>query len=91
VGAGRLVVYQLTVPIAEQIGVSALGRLLTPAEQEQRVLAYVAAQGRIGRRECQQVCGLSATQASRLLARLAQSGKIRPVGAGRSRVYTASG
>nr|HID14787.1 hypothetical protein [Anaerolineae bacterium] len=80
VGAGKAAVYQLTVEVAEQIGVSLLGRLLTPAEQEARVLEYVRERGQITNRECQRLCGLTSRQAGYLLSRMAQSGKLVQVG-----------
>ena len=79
--------YRLTVETAEQLGVSALGRLLMPAEQEARVLEYVRERGQITNRECQRLCGLSPYQASRLLSRMSKAGKLRAVGAGRGRAY----
>jgi len=87
--AGKGTVYQLTVETAERLGVSALGRRLTSAEQEARVLAYARERGQITNRECQRVCGLSTYQASRLLARMSNAGRLRAIGAGRSRVYAA--
>ena len=87
VGTGRAAVYQFTIEMAEQLGVSALGRLLTPAEQEARVLEYVRERGQITNRECQQVCGLGPYQASRLLSRMSNAGKLHVVGAGRGRAY----
>jgi len=87
VGTGKAAVYQLTVETAEQLDVSALGRLPTPAEQEARVLEYVQERGQITNRECQRLCGLSTYQASRLLSRMSHAGKLRAVGAGRGRAY----
>jgi ATP-dependent DNA helicase RecG len=87
VGTGKAAVYQLTVETAEQLDVSALGRLLTPAEQEARVLEYVQERGQITNRECQRLCDLSTYQASRLLSRMKNTGKFRAVGAGRGRAY----
>ena len=87
VGAGKAAVYQLTVEVAEQIEVSLLGRLLTPAEQEARVLDYVRERGQITNRECQRLCGLSPDQAFKLLARLVKVGKLKAVGEKRGRRY----
>jgi ATP-dependent DNA helicase RecG len=87
VGTGRAAVYQLTVETAEQLGVSPLGRLLTPAEQEARVLEHVREQGQITNRECQRLCGISSNQAFKLLARLVRAGKLRAVGEKRGRRY----
>jgi predicted HTH transcriptional regulator len=89
VGTGKTTVYQLTVKTAEQLDVSALGRLLTPAEQAARVLEYVQERGQITNRECQRLCGLSTYQASRLLSHMSNAGKLRAVGAGRGRAYIA--
>lgn len=87
VGTGKAAVYQLTVKVAEQIEVSLLGRLLTPAEQEVRVLEYAREQGQITNRECQRLCGLSPDQAFKLLARLVRAGKLKAVGEKRGRRY----
>ena len=87
VGTGKATVYQLTVETAEQLGVSALGRLLTPAEREARVLEYVQERGQITNRECRRVCGLSPDQAFKLLARLVEAGKLKAVGEKRGRRY----
>jgi len=83
VGTGKATVYQLTVETAEQLGVSALGRLLTPAEQEARVLEYVRERGQITNRECQRVCGLTRHQARHLLARWVETGRLKQTGQGR--------
>jgi ATP-dependent DNA helicase RecG len=90
VGTGKAAVYQLTVETAEQLDVSALGRLLTPAEQEARVLEYVQEQGQITNRECQRLCGLSPDQAFKLLARLVKAGKLKALGEKRGRRYIPS-
>jgi ATP-dependent DNA helicase RecG len=87
VGTGKAAVYQPTVETAERLGVSALGRLLTPAEQETRVLEYVQERGQITNRECRQVCGLNPDQAFKLLARLVKAGKLKAVGEKRGRRY----
>jgi len=89
VGTGRAATYQLTVETAEQLQVPTLGQLLTPEEQEARVLEYVQEQGQITNRECRQVCGLNLYQASRLLSRMTDEEKLRAVGAGRGRAYVA--
>ncbi len=90
VGTGKAAVYQLTVETAEQLDVSALGRLLTPAEQEARVLEYVQERGQITNRECQRLCGLSSDQAFKLLARLVKAGKLKALGEKRGRHYIPS-
>jgi len=87
VGTGKSARYQPTVPTAEQLGVSALGRLLTPAEQEARVLEYVRERGQITNQECRRVCGISPDQAFKLLARLVRMRKLKATGEKRSRRY----
>jgi ATP-dependent DNA helicase RecG len=47
-----------------------------PLQQEQMVLQYVEKHGRITRREAAELCRIDVRQAGRLLARLAQEGKI---------------
>ena len=85
VGTGKITVCQLTVETAELLEVSILGRLLTPSEQEERVLEYVQERGQITNRECRQVCGLRPDQAFKLSARLVKAGKLKAVGEKRGR------
>jgi ATP-dependent DNA helicase RecG len=87
VGTGKGAMYQITVETAEQLGVSALGRLLTPAEQEERVLAYVQERGQIANRECQRLCGLTRHQARHLLTRLVEAGQLKQTGQGKGTRY----
>jgi ATP-dependent DNA helicase RecG len=87
VGIGKGAVYQLTHETAEQLGVSTLGRLLTPTEQEARVLAYVQARESITNRECQRVCGLTRHQARHLLTRLVEAGQFKQTGQGKGTRY----
>jgi ATP-dependent DNA helicase RecG len=47
-----------------------------PLQQEQMVLQYVDKHGRITRKEAAELCRIDVRQAGRLLARLAQEGKI---------------
>ncbi|MGH8929812.1 MAG: hypothetical protein ACRDZO_04020 [Egibacteraceae bacterium] len=47
-----------------------------PLQQEQMVLAYVGAHGRITRAQAAELCAISPAQASRLLRRLAAQGKL---------------
>ena len=75
--------YQLTVETAEQLEISTLGRLLTPAKREERVLEYVQERGQITDRERRQVCGLTRHQARHLLARLVETGRLKQTGQGR--------
>ncbi len=56
VGAGnKCTLYQLTVETAQQLGGSAVGRLLITAEREAWGLEYMRGQGEITNREVQQV------------------------------------
>jgi predicted HTH transcriptional regulator len=56
-------------------------------EIENRVLAYVAREGKITNATCQRLCDLSPYQASRLLSRLAIEGKLKAIGERRWRYY----
>ena len=48
-----------------------------PLQQEQMVLQYVQAHGRITRREVAELCQISPDQAYRLLKRLTGQGKLK--------------
>lgn len=58
-----------------------------PLQQEQMVLQFVAAHGRITRREAAELCKLSPQQASRLLAALVERGSLRRQGKGKGSWY----
>ena len=58
-----------------------------PIQQEQMVLQYAAAHGRITRKEAVELCHLSEDQASRLLRKLVGEQKLVSTGRGRSRSY----
>ena len=58
-----------------------------PIQQEQMVLQYVRAHGRITRREAASLCQISEYQATRLLNRLVASGQLRRLGKGRATHY----
>jgi ATP-dependent DNA helicase RecG len=87
VGDSGTAMYRLTLETAERLGVSALGRLLTPAQQEGRVLAYVREHGQITNRECQRICGLSPRQAGYVLSRMARAGTLVQLGRKRGTTY----
>jgi ATP-dependent DNA helicase RecG len=87
VGTGRQAIYQLTAHIGAQLGVSPLGRLLTPKQQEERVLRYARERGKITNGECQRLCQIGVFRASRLLQRLVGEGKLTAQGTGRWRSY----
>jgi ATP-dependent DNA helicase RecG len=87
VAIGRPVVYQLTADTGEQLGVSPLGRLLTPEQQKEQVLKYVCERGEITNSECQRLCGLNRDQARYLLQRLVKDGQLVSSGRGRWMTY----
>jgi ATP-dependent DNA helicase RecG len=59
-----------------------------PLQQEQLVLNYVDAHGRITRAQAADLCALSLDQASRLLRRMTESGSLAAHGDRRSTFYT---
>ncbi|WP_322778153.1 DNA glycosylase AlkZ-like family protein [Frankia sp. Cas4] len=58
-----------------------------PLQQEQMVLSYVDAHGRITRGDVADLCALSPSQATRLLQRLADKGELVLLGAKRGAYY----
>lgn len=62
-----------------------------PLQQEQMVLQYVAAHGKITRTEAADLCSLTPDQASRLLRRLAKEGKLELRGERRGSEYIRPG
>jgi ATP-dependent DNA helicase RecG len=60
----------------------------TTLQQEQLVLAYVDAHGRITRGEAAELCSVSPDQATRLLRRMTKSGDLEPHGDRRTAFYT---
>ncbi len=58
-----------------------------PIQQEQMVLQLVRTQGRIARKDVASLCRISEEQASHLLRKLAQEGKLTLVGRGRNAYY----
>ncbi|QJY45673.1 ATP-binding protein [Pseudonocardia broussonetiae] len=60
-----------------------------PMQQEQMVLSYVTAHGRISRGQAAELCSLAPAQASRLLGRLVGSGKLVRRGERRGSYYEA--
>lgn len=58
-----------------------------PVQQEQMILQYVQAHGKITRRQAADLCRLSPFQASRLLSRLVRDGKLTPQGKGKGTWY----
>ena len=60
---------------------------MDPDEQKKKVILYAKTHGRITRRETIELCGLSETQASRLLQKLTQEGALVSRGKGRGAYY----
>jgi ATP-dependent DNA helicase RecG len=59
-----------------------------PLQQEQMILQYVQAHGRITRNQAAELCGLSPDQAGRVLRRLVTADKLSHQGANKGRFYT---
>jgi ATP-dependent DNA helicase RecG len=58
-----------------------------PIQQEQMVLQYARAHGRITRKDAATLCRISANQASRLLRKLRSENKLQQEGQGRAVIY----
>jgi len=58
-----------------------------PIQQEQMVLQYVRAHGRIARKDTASLCRISSLQASYLLRKLSAENKLRSEGSGRGTYY----
>lgn len=58
-----------------------------PFQQENMILQYVQAQGRITRRQSAELCRVSSSQARHLLARLVRQGRLRVEGKTRGAFY----
>jgi ATP-dependent DNA helicase RecG len=59
-----------------------------PVQQEQMVLSYIDAHGRITRGDAADLCALSPDQASRLLRRMTEGNILTSHGEGRATFYT---
>jgi ATP-dependent DNA helicase RecG len=59
-----------------------------PLQQEQMILQYVSAHGRIARKGAATLCRISEDQASRLLRKMKEENKLKSSGKGRNVVYT---
>jgi len=71
--------YHLSAATYRRLGAQAAyvrQRGFEPLQQEQMVLQYVQAHGRITRREAAELCRISGPQATRLLSRLMREGKL---------------
>lgn len=93
-GSGRNRRYHLAAAVYRALdAASAYVRVrgFEPFQQEQMILAFVDAHGRITRREAAELCAVDSTQARRLLARLVRDGRMRMRGEGRAAYYERTG
>jgi len=82
--------YHLSAATYRRLGAQAAyvrQRGFEPLQQEQMVLQYVQAHGRITRREAAELCRISNRQATYLLQKLVQRGDLKRRGRGRGVVY----
>jgi ATP-dependent DNA helicase RecG len=89
-GDGRSRRYQLSAATYRRLGEGAAyvrQRGFEPLQQEQMVLQYVQAYGRITRREAAELCRMSVQQATRLMLGLVRAGKLERHGAGKGTWY----
>jgi ATP-dependent DNA helicase RecG len=89
---GRERVYHLSANVYKQIGMpDAYVRMrgFDSIRQESMVLEYIAAHGRITRREVRQLCGIEDLEAKNLLRRMVREKKLHLVGS-RNRAYYVS-
>ena len=87
---GRERVYCLSAAVYQQFGLPEAYvhmRGFDSIRQESMVLEYVAAHGRITRGQAMKLCGLGGDQASKLLRRMADQGKLQQVGEKRGTYY----
>jgi len=89
-GAGRGRMYTLSAKVYQHSGRKAAyirQAGFDPIQQEQMVLAYIGKHGSIKRADAADLCQISPFQASRLLKRLTESGKIISKGKYKGTVY----
>jgi ATP-dependent DNA helicase RecG len=82
--------YHLSAPTYRRLGEEAAyvrQRGFEPLQQEQMVMQYARAHGRITRSEVAALCRLSLSQSTRLLVALARAGKLRQHGVGKGTWY----
>lgn len=85
--------YHLSAAVYRRLGLQAAyvrQRGFEPLQQEQMVLQYVRAHGRITRREVAELCQISDRQATYLLQKMVQRGQLQRRGRGRGVVYVQS-
>jgi len=89
-GATRGRTYTLSAQVYQRLGQGAdyiRQAGFGPIQQEQMVLQYVRAQGRITRSEAAELCRLSLDQAKRLLLRMVAAGQLAQQGTGKATYY----
>lgn len=89
-GTGRGRTYTLSAKVYRHTGQKAAyirQAGFNPIQQEQMVLAYIGKHGSIKRADVAELCRISPFQATRLLKRLTEDGKITPRGKGKAIVY----
>lgn len=89
-GEGRGRTYHLAAELYREMGESAAyvrTRGFDPIQQEQMILTYVARHGSIARAEAAELCRIAPDQASRLLRRLARTGRLSMTGSRRTARY----
>ncbi|WP_419918741.1 RNA-binding domain-containing protein [Candidatus Poriferisocius sp.] len=89
-GEGRSRAYHLTAELYREVGepVNYVRiRGFAPFQQEQMMLAYATEHGFITRSQAAELCRLSPDQASRLLRRMVEEGKLRMTGTRRTARY----
>ena len=89
-GTGRGRTYHLSASTYRRLGEEAAYVRLKGFEHqqmEQMVLEYVRAHGRITRREAAELCRIGPYQATRLLKRMVEQGKLTPHGVGKGTWY----
>ena len=89
-GSGRGRMYTLSAKVYRHSGQKAAyirQAGFDPIQQEQMVLKFIETHGSIKRADAADLCQISPFQATRLLKRLAEHGKIIPKGKGKGTVY----
>jgi len=89
-GTGRGRTYTLSAKVYRHVGQKAAyirQAGFDPIQQEQMVLKFIEKHGSIKRADAADLCKISLFQATRLLKRLAENGKIIPKGKGKGTVY----
>lgn len=89
-GEGRSRTYHLSAAVYRRLGIQAAyvrQRGFEPFQQEQMILQYVQAHGRITRREAAELCRISERRATYLLQKLVRRGDLIKQGKGRGVRY----